>query len=77
MSVCWQKALTSLSVLLDNIAGIIELGKCCCQLVQVVTECMRCQIRNASLYDLRKPENQLSKFPLFGTVQLYGGRVDL
>ena len=67
--------LTCLSVLLHNVANVIKLSKGCRQLIQVIAQCVWRQIRDTSLDDFWEPENQLSKFPLFWTVQLYGGTV--
>ena len=66
---------TCLSVLLDDVAGIIELGKRAGQLIQKITQRVWCQIRNTPVDDFWKPENQLGKFPLLWIVQLYGSGV--
>ena len=66
---------TRLSVLFHDVANVIELSECCCQLVKVVTESVWCQIHDTPINDFWKPENQLGKFPLLWIVQLYGCRV--
>jgi len=72
---------TSRSVLLDDIACIVELSKCCRQLVEIITQHVRHEVCNTAVDDFWKPENQLRKFPLLGIVQLYrctaGCRLDL
>ena len=70
--VCVYRVRTSRSVLLDDVARVVELSESCRQLVQVVTQRVRRQVRNAAVDDFREAENQLGEFPLLGIVQLYG-----
>ena len=67
-----HKVPTSRSVLLDDVASIVELGKRRRELVQIITQRVRSEVGDAAVDDFRKPENQLCEFPLLRTVQLYG-----
>lgn len=67
-----HEVLTSRSILLNDVAFIVELGKRRRQLIQIITQRVRREVCDAAVDYFWKPENQLGKFPLLCIVQLYG-----
>jgi len=61
--------LTTLPVLLNAVAVVVELGEGGGQLIQVVTERVQQQVLQDLLQDLREPQDALAQFPLLLMVQ--------
>lgn len=77
---------TRLSVLLDAVAAVVELGEGGGELVQVVAERVEQQVVQDLLQDLREPQDALPQLPLLVVIQenlrglcrfLQGGLVDV
>lgn len=64
-----RPALTTLPVLLNTVAVVVELSEGGGQLIKVVTECVQQQVLQNLLQDLREPEDALAQLPLLLMVE--------
>ena len=64
--------LTCLSVALDDVAGVVELGEGSSQLVEVVAEGVEEEVGDTAQDHLREFEDELGQLPLLGVLQLHG-----
>lgn len=60
---------TCLSVLLNAVAAVIELGKRGGQFVQVVADAMEEEIIQTLQHHFRVPEHALGQLPFFGMIE--------